>query len=251
MALLDWWRMGQFDPNSVYNVAPGGTFTTMMGPNPPPPDPTPIPAPPGSGPIATIMGGEPKQPEILTDPDTSRTIAPPPVGTPKQPEILADPRDERTVPPPIVPDPPPISPRKQPEVTTKIVGPDGKPTSDDRLKPTAASTAVQAGNDWDRVMKLVKDPKFGSAIAALAKGGGAGKGPAPPGPYHMHMIGPSNPGFSPGNPGSAGQMLQGIKEQIDKNKGKMYGRQRKERQDDPMQFEQDTYDFRRLRGRAS
>jgi len=75
--------------------------------------------------------------------------------------------------------------------------------------------------------------------------GGSGKGPAPPGPYHMHMIGPTNPGANQPNIGSAQQMLEGVM----KPKYAL-GRKRKERQDDPMQFEQDTYDFRRLKGRS-
>jgi hypothetical protein len=188
----------------------------------------------GGGPNGAGTFSVPTQPSGAPQQDP-----PPPVGTPKQPEILTDPDTSRTAPPP------PISPRKQPEVTTPIIGPDNKPTSDDRLKPTPASTAAAAGNDWDRVMKWVKDPKNGAMIGALAKMGGGGKGPAPPGPYHMHMIGPTNPGFNQPNIGSAQQMLEGVM----KPKYAL-GRKRKERQDDPYQFEQDTYDFRRLKGRG-
>jgi len=219
MALLDWWRMGQQDPGSVYNIAPGGTFTTMFGN--PQPDPAGQPALPtfaAGQPFAPAFQtateppppvGTPKQPEILTDPDNARTVAPPPAGVPKKPEILTGPRDERTVPPPAAPDPPPTS-RKVPEVLTPIAGPDNKPARDERLVPTPATTpAAAAGNDWDRIMKMMKDPKMGPAIAALSKLGGSGKGPAPPAPWRSTMH-PGNPGFNAGNPGSASQILQGM-----------------------------------------
>ena len=229
--LDDWWKLNQQAPaGTMYNVQPGGTFTTMFG--------NPQPDPVGQPALPTFAAGQPFAPAFQTATEPPPPAAPP-VGTPKQPEILTDPDASRTVAPPS------ISPRKQPEVTTPIIGPDNKPTSDDRLKPTPASTAAAAGNEWDRVMKLVKDPKMGPAIAALAKMGGSGKGPAPPGPYHMHMIGPTNPGANQPNIGSAQQMLEGVM----KPKYAL-GRKRKERQDDPMQFEQDTYDFRRLKGRS-
>ena len=94
-------------------------------------------------------------------------------------------------------------------------------------------------------MALLKDPKTGPMVAALAKGFGAGKGgPAPPPAFHV-QIGQTNPGFNQPNAGSAQQMLQ----QLMQPKNAL-GRKRKERQDDPMQFEQDTYDFRRLKGRG-
>lgn len=224
MALLDWWRMGQQDPGSVYNIAPGGTFTTMFGnPQPDPPGTPPLPTFAAGQPFAPAFApfaqtpekppentpGNPKIPEVVTPtPGTDeRRVAP---NTPKIPELLTGPRDERTVPPPIVPDPPPAS-RKVPEVLTPIAGPDNKPARDERLVPTPASQtpAAAAGNDWDRIMKMMKDPKMGPAIAALSKLGGSGKGPAPPAPWRSTMH-PGNPGFNAGNPGSASQILQGM-----------------------------------------
>jgi hypothetical protein len=243
MALLDWWRMGQQDPNSVYNMAPGGTFTTMLGAPDPTPDPPPIPAPPGSGPIATIMGGAPRQPEIQTDPDTARTTAPPPpppVGTPKQPEILTDPDASRTA-PPAAPLPPA---RKIPEVLTKTPG-----TPDERLTPTAASTAAQTGNIWDEWMKRVKDPKMGPVIAALAKGMGHGANSAPvaqKAPFPQLDHAPNISGQLGTIASQAGQKLGEIRQGL-----KVFGpKPKKARQDDPHDREQDTYDFRRLKGRG-
>ena len=160
-------------------------------------------------------GGGPSGPGTFSTPmqaDGAPQQQPPPplVGTPKKPEILTGPRDERTVPPPVAP---PTS-RKVPEVLTPIAGPDNKPAPDERLVPTPASTApstsaTQSGNLWDRLMALQKDGKLGPAIAALAKMGGGGAGhPAPP-PWRSSMS-PSQPGYHPGNPGSAAQMMQGL-----------------------------------------
>jgi hypothetical protein len=186
----------------------------------------------GGGPNGAGTFSVPTQPSGAPQQDP-----PPPVGTPKQPEILTDPDSTRTTP----------TSSKVPEVLTKIApATPGGATADPRLIPTAASAAVKAGDSWeDRLMKMAKDPKFGPMISALAKAGGVGKGPAPPGPYHMHMIGPTNPGANQPNIGSAQQMLEGVM------KPKVWARKRKERTDDPFQSEQDMYDFRRLRGRAS
>jgi hypothetical protein len=203
--------------------------------------------PPGTeGSVFTMPTTGPQTFSTPVQPDGASQQQPPPAepppplpGTSKTPEVkLAPPTvpDERTVPIP------PAS-SKVPEVLTKTPG-----TPDERLTPTAASTAptaATAGNIWDRYMALMKDPKAGPAIAALAKGFGAGnKGPAPPPAFHV-QIGQTNPGFNQPNAGSAQQMLQ----QLMQPKNAL-GRKRKERQDDPMQFEQDMYDFRRLRGRG-
>ena len=229
--LDDWWKLNPNAGGNVYNVQPGGTFTTMFG----------QPAPNEDN-IPQVPVGTPRISEILAPVPTpdERRIPPP---TPKVPEVkLAPPTapDERTVPPPADPLPPA---RKIPEVLTKTPG-----TPDERLVPTAASTAAQTGNIWDEWMKRVKDPKFGPAIAALAKGMGSGAGApvAHQAPYPRLDPAPNISGQLGTIASQAGQKLGEIRKGL-----AMFGpKPKKQRTDDPHDREQDTYDFRRLKGRG-
>jgi len=231
MGLLDdWWKLNPNAGGNVYNVQPGGTFTTMFG----------QPAPNEDN-IPQAPVGTPRISEILTPTPTPdpRTVPPP---TPKVPEILTGPRDERTVPPPAAP---PTS-SKVPEVLTPIApSTPGGPTADPRLIPTAASTAAQTGNIWDEWMKRVKDPKFGPAIAALAKGMGSGaKAPeAHQAPFPRLDPAPNISGQLGGIASQAGQAMGDIRKKL-----AVFGpKPKKQRTDDPHDREQDTYDFRRLK----
>lgn len=238
-----------FDPRwllpggSLYNVAADGpgTFSTPVSPDgapqqePPPEPPKPPPEITPRPPIFAGIGGM----GTMAPMGTTAPVAPPTLSTPSPSG-----RTKETIPAygpgasqPSVTQAPtlPIEPAFNPDVREAVR----------KSTPPGGTAATQAGNSWDDWIKRLKDPKMGPAIAALAKGFGAAKGPAPPGPYSMHMIGPTNPGFNQPNAGAAGQMLQ----ETMKPKYAL-GRKRKERQDDPMQFEQDMYDFRRLRGRG-
>lgn len=189
---------------------------------------------PGTFSVPVGADGTPQQDPPPVDPPTA-----PPVGTPKVPEINLTPPgvppDPRTVPIP--------TSSKVPEVLTKTPG-----TPDERLVPTAASTAAQTGNIWDEWMKRVKDPKFGPAIAALAKGMGSGaKAPeAHQAPFPRLDPAPNISGQLGGIASQAGQSMGEIRKGL-----KVFGpKPKKARTDDPHDREQETYDWRRARGRG-
>jgi hypothetical protein len=138
----------------------------------------------------------------------------------------------------------------QPSVTgapTKPIEPAFNPDVREAVRkatPPGGTAATQAGNSWDDWIKRLKDPKMGPAIAALAKGFGAAKGPAPPGPYSMHMIGPTNPGFNQPNVGGAQQQLQQLMEGgIGAKAQKAWEKKKSQRRS-----EQDRYDILGGRG---
>lgn len=232
--LDDWWKLNPNAGGNVYNVQPGGTFTTMFG----------QPAPNEDN-IPQVPVGTPRISEILAPVPTpdERRIPPP---TPKVPEILTGPRDERTVPPPAAP---PTS-SKVPEVLTPIApSTPGGPTADPRLIPTAASQAPPALSFNDKLMAMYKDPKMGPAIAALAKGMGHGANSAPvahQAPFPRLDPAPNISGQLGTIASQAGQKLGEIRKGL-----AMFGpKPKKQRTDDPHDREQDTYDFRRLKGRG-
>lgn len=133
--------------------------------------------------------------------------------------------------------------RKIPEV----VGAPGSPI-DERLIPTAASTAAPPktlGNIWDQIMAAQKAGTLSPVIAALAKGAGHGTGGAPPVPHTIKFADPRMATPYIPNAGSAEARFTDLQ----KKWGSFGPRPKKQRQDDPHDREQDTYDFRRLKGR--
>lgn len=139
--------------------------------------------------------------------------------------------DERRVP---IPDPT----RKIPEV----VGAPGSPT-DERLIPTAASQAPPALSFNDKLMAMYKDPKFAPLLAMMAKGVGRGANSAPPVPHPIHFAEPRM--ATPYAPQGADKLMGEIRGKL-----QTFGpKPKKQRTDDPHDREQDTYDFRRLKGR--
>jgi hypothetical protein len=161
------------------------------------------------------------------------TPVPSPMRTDATSDLTGGATDERRV-------PLPPTARKQPEVTTNIVGPTGQQTVDERRIPTAASQATAAGSWWDRVMAASKDPRFAPAISALAKGMGTGAG-APPIPTARA------PQIAAGNPGYHHADTSATMNEIRKKLATFGPRPKRQRTDDPHDREQDTYDFRRMK----
>jgi hypothetical protein len=142
----------------------------------------------------------------------------------------------------------------QPSVTqapTKPVEPAFNPDVREAVRGAVAAQgtpAVQAGNFYDKLMAATKDPKFGPAIAALAKGmGGGSKAPeAHQAPFPRLDPAPNISGQLGGIASQAGQAMGDIRKKL-----AVFGpKPKKARTDDPHDREQDTYDFRRLKGRG-
>jgi hypothetical protein len=125
----------------------------------------------------------------------------------------------------------PIEPAFNPDVREAVRG---------AVAAQAAGTpAVQAGNIYDKLMKLQEEGKLGPMVSALAKMGGGGKGPAPPPAWHSTLQG-GNPGYHPGNPGSAAQVMQGLTGGAEKRE--------EARKKKPRRNERDRYDILAGRG---
>jgi hypothetical protein len=207
-----------FDPRwlmpggSLYNVAAdgNGTFSVpvqpdgQQQPNPPPVDP---PKPPPENtprpPIFAGVGGM----GTMAPMGTTAPVAPPTLATPSPSG-----RTKEMIPAygpgasqPSVTQAPtlPIEPAFNPDVreaVRKSTPPGGTAAGTPPGTPAAQPSAM------DRLLAMQKDPKFGPAIAALAKSFGAGHGgPAPPAPWRSTMH-PGNPGFN--QPQGGSQMLQ-------------------------------------------
>jgi hypothetical protein len=183
--------------------------------------PPPRPVPTTSEPSIDPALGFPPSPAAPMRTDVSSPLSPPGVT------------DDRRV-----PLPPTAS--QQPEITT--TKPPGVPT-DERLVPTAASTAPPAKSFNERMMEIYKDPKTAPMIAALAKAVGHGANSAPPVPHALHFADPRM--ATPYAPQGADKLMGEIRGKL-----QTFGpKAKKQRVDDPHDREQDTYDFRRLKGR--
>ena len=181
---------------------------------------------------------------------TGAVIPPTPGNPPGNPSIS---RPEVTVPmaegagpdPRLVP-----TSRKVPEVATPIVGPTGDPRApDERLVPTPASTAPPPNTFNQELLKLLDNKDFSGAMKALS--GAFGKPPPAPPPFKVSGHSGGGGGVRDLS-GSGQQLLASVMK--GRKGGSLIGgdlgkRAKKARQDDPHEYEQEKFDWRRRQGR--
>ena len=213
-------------PNSIYGPPaapsavppPRSVATTRVGP-----EGNPLPRPWVDPP-----------PLVTPENPIAPTPFPPSPMAPRQAEVATDKTDERLAPLP------PTS-RKIPEVVTTPLG----TPQDERLVPTAASQAAREKSFNEKLMDMYKDPKFAPALAALVKGMGGGAAAPPIPTARAPQIAAGNPGYHQPDTGAGAKLTE-----MRKGWGQFGPKPKKPRQDDPHQYEQDIYDFRRMRGRG-
>ena len=137
--------------------------------------------------------------------------------------------------------------RKVPEVRVPIVGPTGEPkTPDERLVPTPASTAPPPDTNLEKFKKAIEHKDFTGAAKALAAAF-----PKPDAnklqPYRMSGSSGGGGGVKDMS-GSGSALLASLMKERKGNAligGDLGKKQKKARQDDPHEYEQERFDWRR------